>query len=660
MSMSFLAMLLSLAMLLTGAGVDGQPAEAAKTLVVHDLSVTYNGETVDLAPSLRLGAATDGEKAVFDLGVDLNGETLFPIQLGVGETGVTALFEKSDVAVNVSAEALNALSEQASQMLASAASEDAESAELMSFITGEFIPAYAGLFEAIQDEAFVAEMQAKSEEIFAGIVDRGEGTPVTELIEGDEYALTEYSYTVDGAQMAALADAIYTSDERLSNFYETLFKLYDMLPEESGLNGMHSFADMFEKMNLNMTLEADEKLSDDGEIDIMDGMLTMNLQDMVETMIEIEQAAETLPDDAIGGADEATDVEVEIPELAPIVMDISSSKVGDVQDATVSLDYEIDDAAVAMTVNAHSVGMTDVDMDMQMTVAEDGEVEGALNVAISVSTDEATGDANYAVSYDFSVEDINMNYAASGVKAAGGTAQNSFDINVNGEDVNVSVSFYADVVADAIEDNANGHEAAVVIDDFSDEAMSALGEDEAFQAAMMQVIGSVSADAQKLMADESVQQLMGLFTSVMGGGSEYDYSDASFEGEDYEYGEMEDDGELNYSVPEFTYLPEGWEVKETDIDTAYDWVSMTIEDESGDNTVYVTFYENYGDEAINYVVGGDGEIEAVDGREIAITDYGDGNLSVTLQEAGLYGSLSFYAEDIDVETIGQIVAGIQF
>ena len=109
--MNFLAILISLAMMLTGAGGEGQPAEASRTLLLHNINITYGDESVSLNPALRVGATTDGEKAVFDVGVDVDGDTLFPIQLGVDESGLTALFAKSDVAVKLDAEAFDALND---------------------------------------------------------------------------------------------------------------------------------------------------------------------------------------------------------------------------------------------------------------------------------------------------------------------------------------------------------------------------------------------------------------------------------------------------------------------------------------------------------------------------------------------------------------------
>lgn len=672
MSMNILAILISFAMMLTGAGGEGQPAEAARTLSLSNIYISVNDQSVTLNPSLRLGASTDGEKAVYSLGVDLNGETLFPVQLGVSEGGLTALFEKSDVAANVSAEALNALSEQASQLLASAAPADEESAKLMSFITEEYIPAYAGLLEAAGDPAFIEEVQQKGNAIFDETIDRGEGKAVTEEIDGKSYDLNEYSYTITGDQLAALVDGVYASNEKLSAFSQAIFKLYDMLPEESGLNGMNSFADVFGKTGLDMTMDVVEKLSDDREIDIMDSTITMDMSAFVQAAVQAETAKEANEDeDVIGGADEPTDIAVEIPEIAPIVMNIHSSQVGDAKDAVVTCDYEINDGedTVGMSINvdAHSVGLDEALMSMLMTLTQDGQELGSLNFSLSADTDEATGDSTHSIAYGITASGVNVTLMDSGVAHGDGTASDDVLISAQANGMDVNVSFNLAVTTDAIEDKANGHEAALVIDNFDDETMSSLFEGEAFQAAAMQVVGSLSADAQKLTADESVQQLMGLFTAVYdvtASGAEYDYSDGSFEGEepddDYEYQEPEDDGKLNYEVPQFTYLPEGWEVKENDVDTAYDWVSMTIEDATGDNTLYVSISESYGDDTKNYLVGEDGKIEAVDGREVTITDYGDDNVYVSWQEAGVYVNLSFYGKGADMETIGKIVAGLKF
>ncbi len=654
MTMNFLAILLSLAMMLTGVGGEGQPAEASKTLVLHDFVLTYGDETVALNPSLRLGASTDGQKAVFDLGVDVNGDTLFPIQLGVDDSGITALFEKNDVAVKVSAEALNALTEQANQMMAAMQSQMAQSngnPELMSFLTQEFIPAYTGLIGAVQDPAFAAELQAKGDEIFAQVIDRGEGQPASLTIDGNTYDnLTQYAYTIEADQLAELCDAIYTSNEKLEAYYNALFKLYSMMPEESGLSGLTSFKDLFDKFGMDISLAVEEQVSEDKTVEIMDGVLTMDMSGM------------------IANAMKAQGTEGEAPEIPPIVMNIQSQKIDGAQDAAMTCNYEGDangeSVAMDIAMTVHAEDARNMNMSLDMRVAQNGKDLAAIGFTADNQANPENGEGAHSIGFTVTGDNgLNMSLQNSGISHADGTSEDNlvYAADINGQ--HVGVSFNLDVVADAIEDKANGHEAAVQIDDLSQEAMGNLGQDQNFQAALMQASGSLMADAQTLTADESVQQLMGLFTAMSQPQviEDYDYSDDSFEGEetgDYEYQEPEDDGVLAFNQPTFTWLPEGWELQNEDIDTAYDWVSQSFSD--GSNYMYATFYQDNESNQVNYVVGEDGSIQAVEGREVSISDFGEGSLSVTIREDNVFGNLNLYGEAMDVETIGQIVAGIQF
>lgn len=654
MTMNFLAILLSLAMMLTGVGGEGQPAEASKTLVLHDFVLTYGDETVALNPSLRLGASTDGQKAVFDLGVDVNGDTLFPIQLGVDDSGITALFEKNDVAVKVSAEALDALTEQANQMMAAMQSQMAQgngNPEMMSFLTQEFIPAYTGLIGAVQDPAFAAELQAKGDEIFAQVIDRGEGQPASLTIDGNTYDnLTQYAYTIEADQLAELCDAIYTSNEKLEAYYNALFKLYSMMPEESGLNGLTSFKDLFDKLGMNISLAVEEQLSEDKTVDVMDGVLTMDMSGM------------------IANAMKAQGTEGEAPEVPPIVMNIHSQQVDGVKDASLTCDYEGDAngerVAMEMAMTVHAEDARNMNMSLDMRIAQNGKDLAAIGFTADNQANPEDGEGAHSIGFTVTGDNgLNMSLQNSGISHADGTSEDNlvYAADINGQ--HVGVSFNLDVVGDAIEDKANGHEAAVQIDDLSQEAMGNLGQDQSFQAALMQASGSLMADAQTLTADESVQQLMGLFTAMSQPQviEDYDYTDDSFEGEetgDYEYQEPEDDGVLAFNQPTFTWLPEGWELQNEDIDTAYDWVSQSFSD--GSNYMYATFYQDNESNQVNYVVGEDGSIQAVEGREVSISDFGEGSLSVTIREDNVFGNLNLYGEAMDVETIGQIVAGIQF
>ena len=61
-----LAMLVSLAMMLTGA-VTPVAEPVSRSLVLGNLTVRVNDEEVELTPYAQVGVTTDGEKAVYDL-----------------------------------------------------------------------------------------------------------------------------------------------------------------------------------------------------------------------------------------------------------------------------------------------------------------------------------------------------------------------------------------------------------------------------------------------------------------------------------------------------------------------------------------------------------------------------------------------------------------
>ena len=663
MSINILAILLSFAMMLAGVGGEGQPAEASKTLTLHDVRIYINDETLDLNPELVLGAYSDGQKGVLDLRVQNGEESLFPVQLGVDDSGLTALFEKSDVAVKVSADALNGLSDQVNQMMEGVAQqatesmqEDSASAELIDVLTNEYIPAYMGLLEAAQDPEYAKQIEEKGNAVFAQVIDRGEGTPVTEEIDGQEYALNEYSYTIEGDKMAELLDTLFASDEKLTAYYEAMFKMYSLMPEESGMTGISSYKDMFEKLHVDMTMEVEEKLSDDGEVDVMDAQLTFDMKGMVEAVAQVqEEADETASSD--------------VPDLEPMVIDIQSTKVGQAHTAAISMDYEVEGAAMEMTANAQTDDGLHGDFDIDMEIEQEGE--RVVGMRVDARTGSAGGGETYDLYFDMNVEaeETEVNFHTYGIMKPDGTGHNTFEFDAYKEDQRFGIAFHLDVDDNPIEDKVNGHEAALTIDDLSQEALSKLGEDQALQGTIMQVAGSMMNDAQALSADESVQQLSALFAAMTSQPADTgdDYVDDSFDdaeetGEvsDYEYQEPVDDGELGFNEPEFTWLPDGMSVQSTDKDTQYDWLSVTIADDNYDNSLYVTFYNDNEDNAINYVVGGDGEIEAVDGREMTVTDYGDGGMSVTLRENGVYANLMFFGQGVDLETVGKIVSGIQF
>lgn len=648
MSMNFLAILISFAMMLTGAGADGQSAEASRTLVLHNISVTYNDETVTLEPSLRLGAYTDGEKAVFDIGLPMGDETLFPFQLGVDKDGVTLLHEGSDVAVRVSEQALNALSEQAAAAMKSMTQQmqsqlEGENGEVLSVLTNDFLPAYAGLMEMVKDADTMEQFQQTARQVLDEVVDRGEGRDVSMMIEGENYDLTGYNYTIEGVQLGELADKLYASNEKLSAFSGALFKLYGVLPEESGLNDVKSFKDLFEKFGIDMRMDMDETVSEDGEVEIVDAVMTVDLNGMVSRLVATKDGE---PEN--------------VPEIEPIVMNIHSSRMNGVNEGVINMEYNFGPGTMTMDMTIAGDDMTNIQLSMDMAVYQDDAQLMDMTIAVNQTEDR------YDLFYDVDSMDKGFVLSARGARQGDGKSTNSVDLSIDMGDEEFDISFEADVTDEPFEDKVNGHE-AYVIEELSQEGIQALQQDQTFAANIMQVAGAVSADFQKLTADEDVQQAAGMFAllgmqSMATPVEDYDYSDDSF-GEDedvYEYEEPEDDGVLPFEQPEFTWLPEGWEIVETNVDTAYDMVEVQIADKSYDNYAYAVFNVDYDTDQVNYLVNEDGSFAPVEGREVTVTDYGDGSVYVSMRDSGVYTYLSLGGQKLDMDTVSKIVSGIKF
>ena len=719
MSMNLIAMLVSLAMMLTGVGGAVQTdaalptTQTARTLTVSNINVTWNGESLHLGPQAHIGVSTDGKRALYDFGVDLDGKTLMPVQVVADDTGITALSGNSGLAVTVTAEALAGLAERLeAQVNASIAGAGGDNAELVKFLTEEYMPAYVGMLQLAMDPDRREEINAKVNAVFDRVIDRGEGTPEVLDVDGTKMDVKAYSYSVDAMQMAALSDAAYAEIPELNAYYSALFKLYGMLPEESGLRGLDSFTALFGKFGVQMRLDIDEKRSDDGTVDEMDGVLTIDVGSMVNlphTDAGLAAAVtEALPADgepaaaepeatepeAAEAVTEATEPEAaeaeaeEEPALEPIVMNLHSTRLPDYSDSSVSCVYALDghrtvDLSMTSTENGGIM-----DMEATMFVTRDGKKThgGRLSAFL---THDGQGTVSYSLSMKAVKQDrAKVDAAFYGVEYPDGTSENTVDIEARTPNKSVAVSFDLNVTADAIEDATAKVEPACVIDDLSDEGMRSLGQDAAAVGAMMQALGALTADYRALKADSGVKSLRSL---VRGKGlpidvdeldeAEFDI-DADFggepegddesEGEDGEYALVlddgsafdfedepaEDDGVLAFQQPKLNWLPDGWTVSTIETDTAYDVVTLNIVDANGEEVAYAIFLQNPEAETANYIVQADGKV--IDGRMMNVTDFGEGGLSVTVSESGLYGNLMFTSEAIELDTIGKIVAGIEF
>ncbi|MBQ6121451.1 MAG: hypothetical protein IJI59_06890, partial [Clostridia bacterium] len=380
MSMNLIAILVSLAMMLTGAGGIAQPGaalptgEIARTLTLSNVNVTWNGETLQLDPQARVGVSTDGKKALYDFAVELGDKTLLPMQLSAGEKGVTVLSGNSGVAVTVTAEALAGLAAQMEQQVnASLAASGSDDAQLMKFLTEEYMPAYAGLLKLAMDPVQRQQINAMGQTVYDRVVDRGQGTPAKLEVDGVSYDVTAYSYSLDAMQMAALSDAMFDEVPELKDYYSAMFKLYGMLPEEAGLKGLDSFTALFERFGVQMRMDIEEKRTDDGAVDQMDNVLTMDLN----SMMNVPQGLATVEAEMKNAEPEALSEGEAQMAGAPLVAEAAG-------------ETETVDAAPAVADETETV-------DAAPEAADEAEAaEAAPAVADEVEAAEAAGEAEAA------------------------------------------------------------------------------------------------------------------------------------------------------------------------------------------------------------------------------------------------------------------------
>ena len=732
MSINLIAMLVSLAMMLTGAGGAAQPealpvAETARTLTVSNVVVNWNGETLNLAPKGRVGVSTDGVKAVYDFGVDLNGKTLLPVQVTADEAGVTALTVKNGQAVTVTAGALEGLvSQLQAQMNASAGLADGDQAQLVQFITEEYLPAYSGILKLAMDPDQRDRIGVTAQAVYDRVVDRGEGAPAALEVNGEKYDVTAYSYSLDAMQLAALTDAVYTEIPELNDYYSALFKLYGMLPEESGLRGLDSFAALYERFGVQIQLDVDEKRSADGAVDDMASVLTIDVNNMLAVPQADAAAADALAGDAPEAGDSAqagllgsdvTNLEasletevadagedaaagdsapaVEPVHVEPIVMNLHSLKTPGYSESNLSCNYAVDEHCgvdVAMT-TTDSAGVQELNATVTMT--RNGNKTHGGRVSGLMIRDDA-GNLSYNLDMKAIRQDVaRVEATVFGTQKPDGTSENSAAFELRTRDVNAGLSFDVDVTADAVEGVDPGED-AVVVDDLSEAGLKKLGQNPAAIGALMQMTGALAVDFNQLKADPGLKSLWRLvrgkalpidvdeldeleeeadvdfdfgeapegddgdYDLVIGEDGEYALVPGDGDGTAFDFDDepVEDDGVLAFAEPRISWLPDGWTVSATESDTTYDWVQMSIVDGDGAEAAYAIFFLDPEAETANYIVQDDGKV--VDGRMMNVTDFGEGGLSVTVSEGGMYGNLMLTSEAIELDTIGKIVAGIEF
>lgn len=657
MTTNLLAILLSLAMLLTGATAPvAEPA--SRTMTVNNIIVRHNDEEVALSPYASLGIMTDGAKAVADFFIG-NGEDVYlPFQASVSADGVLVQNDNSKVTLKIDRAQLD-------EMLGA----DGEESMPMFDVMADYIAAYGELIRLMTDVEGMEAIQQKADALYDELVDRGAGEEGTMEYDDELYDVVTYDYDLTAQQIGALADAVYTADERLANYAKAYFRLLAAMPEDSGLDGADSFEALFAKFD-NLSMHVTESIAENG-LNVSDVILHIAVPEMekpVEFVIHGVKDAEGKSSEVNANFDaENMTISLYIDALQTgpdmqMNLSVAVNPAGEAPETTVEASAEIgegEDGPTAIVIANDAEAEVEDEAEAETEDEEDGEEDEDIIDAEGDSEDAYFFAMDYDREYDEATNVISQTLSY-GLDAAAEDIH--YDLTVDGVTVDAGESDYQVTCALDVGDDAYGLDFFVTItdEDIEDriDANSAVGIDAFDPTALMT---SVSADAMKLYSDEGVQKLIAMAQAAMEQATE---SGAAII-EDVE--EFESEGgdapsepvELPFENPQFGWLPEGYRVENLNVDNEFQDVNCSLVNDAGDS-IFVDITASYADTTIaHYTLDGAGAYAPVEGT-LLNEEVGDGFSMYTIDDGEVIISMFPSTDKITTGDIVHILSSLTF
>lgn len=632
MSLNILSILLSLAMMLTGAAGLETDVPMANTLTIRNVTLDYNGEGFTLEPSLTAGVMTDNGTAVYDFSMTSGDKNLFPMQLVITEEAATLVFEKTGQAFSVSADDVNAMLSDALEL--DKLTMDEETREAFEML-GNLFSAEAQLIAYTPDYT-----SAYYETLLTGLdpVDTTEGTITYENVD---YAVTQRHYVIDNDQFFQLAESVYASNEDLKSFYDLILESYNETlragsDDETTYAPVASLQEIYAAMGLEMGIDLVKSTTDDEAFSCVNGTLSI--------MGEI------------------------LPQPMTVTMDIYVCN-GAV-DFTEELAYTIDDTTLSVGAYAHGDEANNyfemlielMPEDLETATEEDYEDIFSFFLFIGSDKNESNG-TNYSFSLEAADATTSLALIIDGVAYADNNSSTAVEFYFNDDTTNFAFGFTLDLSSQLFDNAAEGLEAVTVT---PENIESISGDLEATLLSMM-------ADLQTLAVEDSITDAIEFFTNVSIGEASTDATIGIIGGSDgptavyvTDMDENYDDEEplnteLTFNEPEFTYLPEGMNIQDAQIDVAYNNASYTIADENNDNIIYAYIYGDLYTSGTNnsYILDASGVLTVIDGCVVSIEQDED-IFYVEMHDGDISVGLSCFGEDFTLETIGKILNGLTY
>ena len=660
---NLLAILVSLAMMLTGATAPvAEPV--SRTLLLSNLTVAHNDETVTLTPYASLGVTTDGETAALDFYV--GGESsMLPFQVVADAEGLLIRSDNSDQTLRIGYDQL--------QSLAGTADFSVDNPAALEQI-GEFISAYIDVLKIVDNPEEMQAIQAECMRVYGETVDRGTGRPDTVEYDDQEYAATIYEYTLDAAQMGALTDAIYASNEKLSRYAKAYFAVMQGALAEAGAADADNFEKLLAGLNVPMTASITETIADEANLNITDMTLRMEMEQPVEvhiystssgdvrtSEISCEMTTEEMSMDlygeaAIQGRNMAMTFSVTAGKDIN-VWENAEDEMESVEDADAK-DGEFGGEIMSLSDVLEDSAQLPDDDDSMIVESDEEEPEGddapldadgsageiSLTMDFSRIYDESLKSTSQSLNWLLESEqpEFDMETTVESTIPGDGTSTHKVNaaVQINGE--RFGLNFEAGVLASPIEIRARAAD-AVSLDQLDSGAL----------------LNSVTNDVAKLSADPSVQAMVKMIQPAVEQVAREEIPDVDPDA-DESAPEGDAGNSIAWSNPEFGWLPDGFALESTDVDAEYSDVSCMINNQITGDSIFVDITPSYSDiERRTYLVNADGEGQLLEGTLITEEIY-DGSSMFSMDDGTVSINVFPSADNISSEDIVRILCNLKY
>lgn len=607
--------------------------ETATTWTISNLTLSVGDESVTLEPELRYTSAMGSEKSLMHFEVGVDEQTILPASAEITPEGVRFAIGNNGHSYSVSDETLTELIEL-----------DAETAQMLGVVT-DFFKSYGTVLGlAIHDMDFALKF---SETAMQAMIDACGTTEETEIeIEGETYPAQKIHFELSGSAMLDMLDALRSCGiAEVEEMIASCLKLVGMSSGEE----IDSFAVMEELIEEDISIPMD--------------MIIVNAEDFIYQIVSMEMYDEY--------SETAVNVEGEsIVRGAQSMMNMSMT----MDDGFTTFEFGMSMEAEGesednMLVNAscnvyakedYSYPEDGEDAREFVSVTENyisfdisGEIaDGLENMKISASADtsEEYGYDGDVASYD---ESVGMEIACTETLEADGSVTASWIMDIESEDGVVGFAFDVNRAEGAVQDYFAGATDYAL----TAEVLASMDGDTPGQEMMLLGTDAMAfaAEAYALTADESVMQLMEMFTAI-------------YEGELYTDKEVEtvteDDVKIVHSleeaaaiyggkIPDYT-APDGYAL--TDVYVGAESLTAYYEGEKGSFEMHT--YDYYDDSVAYYTMGEDG-LKAIDSALLEFYSYDDETVSYVEVNGDGYEATFYLYGDMDMAAAGEVLSGLK-